>query len=398
MSWKEASLGEVAEIVSGATPKSSVSEYWGGDVAWATPTDLSRLQSKHLEGTERTITRAGLSSCSAKILPANSVLFSSRAPIGLVAINTIPVATNQGFKSFVASESLDPNFLYWWLKANRQRLEDLGTGATFKEISKRVVSEVKVPLPPIAEQHRIAAILDKADSIRRKREEALNLANELLRSAYVHIVGHLNPAQSGWQTKTIEELAEAKKGSIRSGPFGSALKHSEFVAEGIAVLGIDNAVQNRFAWADRRFITPEKYEQLKRYRVHPNDVMITIMGTTGRSAVAPEDIPLSITTKHLATITCNARLIHPEVLSYAIHSDPVIIQQIQAYNKGAIMDGLNLGIIRKLKINLPPMDEQIRFVSILKSVQNFQERSSTPEMNGSDLFASLSQRAFRAEL
>ena len=122
------------------------------------------------------------------------------------------------------------------------------------------------------------------------------------------------------------------------------------------------------------------------------------MGTTGRSAVVPEDIPEAITTKHLATITCNRDLIHPEVLSFAIHSDPLIIRQIKSYNKGAIMDGLNLGIVRKLKINRPPIEEQLRFVLMLRMVRATRSKILTSEGGGSDLFQSLSQRAFRCKL
>jgi type I restriction enzyme S subunit len=168
------------------------------------------------------------------------------------------------------------------------------------------------------------------------------------------------------------------------------------VDDGIAVLGIDNAVQNKFAWAERRFIPPSKYEGLGRYKVFPRDVIITIMGTTGRSAVVPEDIPEAITTKHLATITCNKELIHPEVLSFAIHSDPLIIRQIKSFNKGAIMDGLNLGTIRRLEISLPPMDEQLRFVAMLRKARAIYAASETPDGSGEDLFQSLSQRAFRS--
>lgn len=295
----------------------------------------------------------------------------------------------------------DPRYLLHFLRLRRVRFEgeERMTGsAGQKRVPRSFLENLKIPLPGIDEQRRIVAILDKADGIRRKRARLLEAIRDFLVSAYVHTVGHLNPSHGDWEPVTVEALAEDRKGAIRSGPFGSALRHGEFVDEGVAVLGIDNAVQNKFAWAERRFITPSKYEQLRRYKVFPDDVIITIMGTTGRSAVVPDDIPEAITTKHLATITCNKELIHPEVLSFAIHSDPLIIRQIKSFNKGAIMDGLNLGIIRKLEINLPPMEEQLRFVRMLRKARAIEARSQTPDGSGEELFRSLSQRAFGGEL
>ena len=109
-------------------------------------------------------------------------------------------------------------------------------------------------------------MLDKAEAIRRKRERAVAKGNEFLKSVYVQRLGHLNMDYTDWPSYSVEQLADKRKGSIRSGPFGSALRHGEFVDEGIAVLGIDNAVQNRFTWGERRFITEEKYEGLRGYR------------------------------------------------------------------------------------------------------------------------------------
>ena len=307
------------------------------------------------------------------------------------------IATGEWLLARTASNHLDQSYLWHWFQSPKTRFI----------IRKRVkgihlypgdVAELKIPLPSLSEQQRIAAILDKADGIRRKREQALVTTNSFLRSAYLHTVGHLNSNHGSWKPLTIEQLAEDRKGAIRSGPFGSALRHGEFVDEGIAVLGIDNAVQNKFAWAGRRFITLGKYEELRRYKVYPNDVIITIMGTTGRSAVVPEDIPEAITTKHLATITCDQDLIHPEVLSFAIYSDPLVIRQIRSSNKGVIMDGLNLGVIRKLEINRPPMGEQLRFIPMLRKVREMEAIIVNSEGGGSALFQSLSQRAFRGEL
>lgn len=165
-------LGECCEIVSGATPKTGVADFWDGDIEWATPAGLSKLPGPFIDHTSRKITAAGLASCAAAILPAGSVLLSSRAPIGHVAINTRPMATNQGFKSLIPKTGiLDAKYLYHWLRSHKEYLKSLGNGATFKELSKAVVARVEIPVPPLDEQRRIAAILDQADALRAKRHQ-----------------------------------------------------------------------------------------------------------------------------------------------------------------------------------------------------------------------------------
>lgn len=166
MRWQTVRLGDVARVVSGATPKTGVPEYWGGPIPWATPAELSRLGSSRIHATERTLTEAGFSSSGVNILPVGSVLLSSRAPIGLVAINTVPMGTNQGFKSLVPSDRVLAPFLYWWLKSHTALLQSKGRGATFLELSKAEVERLQIPLPPLPEQRRIAAILDEAAALR----------------------------------------------------------------------------------------------------------------------------------------------------------------------------------------------------------------------------------------
>jgi type I restriction enzyme S subunit len=343
-----------------------------------------------------------------KLLRKGDILISSANSWELVGKCTFVrdldyPATAGGFIGIVRPKKgrTHPRFFYHWLNSPRTQHAVRNLGRQTTNIANLDVKRFKeLPLPKLnfSEQERIAAILDRADNVRRKHEQIIDATKDFVRSAYLHTVGHLNPNHSQWTPFTIEALAAGRKGAIRSGPFGSALRHGEFVDDGIAVLGIDNAVQNKFVWAERRYVTHAKYEELRRYKVFPGDVIITIMGTTGRSAVVPDDIPEAITTKHLATITCNRELIHPEVLSFAIHSDPLIIRQIKSHNKGAIMDGLNLGMIRQLEINLPPMEEQLRFISMLQKSRAIEGKSLTPDGSGEDLFQSLSQRAFRSEL
>jgi len=171
--WPIRSIEDVATIVSGATPRTDVAEYWDGDVNWVTPKELSGLEGIYLDATERRITEAGLQSCAASVLPAGSVLFSSRAPIGHTAICTVPMATNQGFKSFVPKhEVLDPHFLLFWLRLRKSYLEGLGTGATFKEVSKAVVARIALGVPPIDVQKSFAEIVRRLEQLRRTQHAA----------------------------------------------------------------------------------------------------------------------------------------------------------------------------------------------------------------------------------
>ena len=161
--WKKYKLSEIGTVVGGATPSTTVERFYGGDIPWLTPKDLSNFQDRYIEGGERNITREGLDSCSAQLLPANSVLFSSRAPIGYVAIAKNPIATNQGFKSIIPNEKVDSLFFYYILRYNKEKIEAMGSGTTFKEVSGVVMKNIEVALPSLEEQRRIAGILGTID-------------------------------------------------------------------------------------------------------------------------------------------------------------------------------------------------------------------------------------------
>ena len=163
--WKTCTLADLGEIVGGATPSTKDESNYGGTISWITPKDLSQLSGRYIFRGERCITDKGLRSCSTQLLPANSILFSSRAPIGYVAIAGQPVCTNQGFKSIVPNEQTDAMFLYYLLCYKRAAIESLGSGTTFKEVSGSTMRGVSVRVPEdISEQRAIANILNALDS------------------------------------------------------------------------------------------------------------------------------------------------------------------------------------------------------------------------------------------
>lgn len=175
--WPMVRLGDVCAVVSGGTPKTSVAEYWDGDIPWVTPADLSKLKGLEVSVGERSITQRGVDKSSAVLLPAGSVVLSSRAPIGYVAIAQVPVATNQGCKSFIPSPDIDARYLAHYLLSQKDVLQSLGTGATFKELSKTRAADIRIPLPPLDEQRRIAAILDAvAESITAVKSQLAELS------------------------------------------------------------------------------------------------------------------------------------------------------------------------------------------------------------------------------
>jgi type I restriction enzyme, S subunit len=251
---------------------------------------------------------------------------------------------------------------------------DLGefvSGLTVPKLNQGSLREIPVPVPPLAEQQRIVTLLDEAfasiATAKANAEKNLQNAQALVSTGYQAITEGYDSSKC--PIVQVTSLAASHKGSVRTGPFGSQLLHSEFVDDGIAVLGIDNAVKNEFRWDRRRYITAEKYRQLSRYRVLPGDVLITIMGTCGRCAVVPEDIPQAINTKHLCCITLDRRKCLPEFLHIYFLYDALAKDYLNAQAKGSIMAGLNMGIILELPVRLPSLQQQAEIVQRFSSLR-----------------------------
>lgn len=213
--WAEAKLGDVAEVIGGGTPKTSTPEYWGGEIPWLTPKDLTGYKKVYISQGDRNITEEGLKQSSAKLMPKGTVLLTSRAPIGYVAIASNAITTNQGFKSLVCNPNWSHNiFIYYWLLSNIEYIKSQGTGTTFSEVSGSVVKQLQINLPTLPEQKAIAEVLasldDKIDLLHRQNQTLESLAETLFRQWFIE------QASDDWEEKPLDKVLSVKGGTTPS--------------------------------------------------------------------------------------------------------------------------------------------------------------------------------------
>lgn len=290
----------------------------------------------------------------------------------------------------IPNEYIRCKYLYYFFLYNINVLENGFKGAGLKHTNKNYISNIEIyNVPNIETQDKIIKALNMVFGIKFYYQQQLQKLDELVKSRFIEMfVADKNVCN--WSQVSISDVST----NMRTGPFGSALHHDEFVDSGVFVLGIDNAVENRFSYNRMRYITEEKYNQLKRYTVYPGDVIITIMGTVGRSAVIPQDMPKAINTKHLACITPDSAVVDPCFLSLAFQMHPAIRLQLQNQCKGAIMDGLNLTIIKGLRFQLPPIDQQEQFAAFVEQVDKSKIAVQQALDKAQLLFDSLMQKYF----
>lgn len=229
--WKEYKLREIGRIVGGATPPTKDSANYDGDISWITPKDLSNFTGRYIQKGERSITQKGFESSSCQILPKGSILFSSRAPIGYIAIAANELCTNQGFKSIIPDNNLVNNlFLYYLLKYNKEEIEGLGSGTTFKEVSAKVMQNFDIKIPSIQTQKKIADILssldDKIELNRRINDNLEQQAQALFKSWFVDfepfkdgklVDSELGMIPEGWRVGNLSEIADIIMGQSPNG-------------------------------------------------------------------------------------------------------------------------------------------------------------------------------------
>ena len=359
MSYKKVKISDIGKIVSGATPKTKDVDNYGGSIAWITPADLSGYTSKYISHGSRNITQKGYDSCSTHLMPRGTVLFSSRAPIGYVAIAENPICTNQGFKSIVPNDDIDSEFLYYQLQYLRKKIQEKGSGTTFKEISGKVLGETDIVVPSLEEQSRIVARIEELFSELDKAVDTLKTTKEQL-AVYRQAV--LKDAFS-----CLPETVEMDKIADMIDPQPSHRTPPEY-ENGIPYIGIgDIDYQNKkINFEDARKVSPEVLdEHLHRYTIHKGDFVMGKIGTIGKPYKIPDEQNYALSA-NVILIQPNKEKIYPEFLFWQFSSS-LVTKQLTLGAKATSQPAFGIKKARLLSIKICELEKQFKIIKRLEA-------------------------------
>ena len=378
-------LGDICEIVSGSTPKTGIDEYWDGDVKWITPAELND-DTYIINDSVRKITELAVKKTGLSPFPEGTVILSSRAPIGKVAIAGCKMYCNQGFKNLICSEKIKNKYLYWFLKSNTDYLKSLGRGATFKEISKGIVSEIEINVPEIRKQVETVAILEKVSEVIALRKQELGALDNLIKARFVEMFGNENNSKN-WNIAHVEEVADVQVGVV--------IKPSQYYTDesnGIRVFRSLNIGEGFIKDNDWAYFTEEGHQKNSKSILKENDLLIVRSGNPGTACV--------VTKKYVGYNAIDVIIAHPnceKVNPYylCIYTNmPHGKKQIEEGTGGAAQQHFNIGKYNKLKLMMPPKSLQDEFADFVHQV----DKSKVVVQKALDetklLFDSLMQKYF----
>lgn len=384
--WRESSVADLADIVSGGTPSRDVSSFWNGGIPWVTPTDITASTTNYLSTTASSLSRLGLLSSSAKMLPSGAILFTSRASVGLVKMAAMPVCTNQGFKSLVPRRNVDGPFLFYQVERLRGLFQRYAAGSTFPEINKGDTGRVRIPHPVSRdEQRRIAAVLEAVDAgiestndlIAKYQRIKAGLMYDLFTRGVLP-TGQLRPPlneapdlyqetevgwiPSDWQLTGLQAKSRAGISWIRTGPFGSALKGEHWRTHGHPVITIGALGEGEFLDDELLFVDGKDAARLRDFQLRAGDVVFSRVADVGRSVVIREQHAGWIMSSNLMRIALDPDLVRPDYLQMQLAGDSRIKAQIRAQVNSGGRDVANSAVLSRLRFAWPDPNEQDRII------------------------------------
>jgi type I restriction enzyme S subunit len=385
-----ATLGDLVHIKGGGTPSKQVPEYWGGKIPWASVKDF---KSSELETTADHITELGLQNSAATLVPAGSIVVPTRMALGKVAKTKVDLAINQDLKAlFIKDESiLDKKYLFRFLESQAKNIERQGKGATVKGVRLEVLKALEVPLPPMVKQKRVAAILDKIDSIRKRRQKGIELSGHFLKSVFLEMFGDPGVNPNKWPKGTIRDLVS----EARYGTSGKAdAEKGEF-----SVLRMGNLTYSgSLDLSNLKYMDIEPKDQGK-YLVRDGDLLFNRTNSkelVGKTAIYDRTGPMALA-GYLIRVRTNDRG-NPYYISGYLNSAHGKTTLFSICKSIVGMANINAQEMQDIPILIPPIELQNQFEKITKAVRVSLTKHEESLRELEELFATLSQRAFSGQL
>ena len=354
-------LGDVCKIQSGGTPSRSEPTYWNhGIIPWV---KISDIKGKYLNTTEEYITEAGLENSTAKIFLSGTILYTIFATLGETCILNIDAATNQAIAGIhVESNLVFNDYLYYYLVSQKDTISKMGRGVAQNNINMKILREFEVPLPPLDEQRRIAAVLDKVSDLIAKRRAQLDKLDDLVKARFVEMFGDPVNNPHRYPVYQLSDYIEF----LTSGSRGWAQYFSD---EGEYFITIKNVKNCRITLDDVQHIVPPDNAEAVRTKVQEGDLLISITADLGRTGVVTKEIANhgAYINQHLACIRLNQKAVLSLYVACFMESDAGK-EQFQAKNQNAVKAGLNFNSINTLRLMVPPIEHQSAFITFVKQI------------------------------
>ena len=352
-----AKLGEVCTIVSGSTPKTSVTSYWDGNIKWITPAELNE-DTFYIMDSVRHITEEGKEKTGLSYLPTGTVILSSRAPIGKTAIAGCEMCCNQGFKNLICSDAIYNEYLYFFLKSKTDYLNSLGRGATFKEISKSIVESIEIPLPEVNQQKEIAEKFKKLEQLISLRKQQLAKLDELVKAQFVEMFGNPVNNPMNYPKSQLGKVCDVRDGTHDS---------PEYYDVGYPLVTSKNVTGGKIDLSECNLISEDDYKKIcERSKVDRGDIIMPMIGTVGKPVIVNAEPMFAIKNVALIKFTPDSLVtnIYIKTLLESDYFDRAVLDKI----RGGTQKFIALGDIRKLEIILPDLKHQQCFSAFVERV------------------------------
>ncbi len=388
-------LGELVDFKGGGTPSRNIEEYWGNLIPWATVKDLN--EGITLTNTQEFITELGLKNSASNLIPKGSIIIPTRMALGKVVISEIDVAINQDLKAVLVknNELLDTKYLLWFLASNKENIASMGKGATVKGITLDQLRAIKVPLPPLAEQRRIVDILDQADELRQKRQQAIKKLDQLLQATFIEMFGDPILNTKNWPSdKKLGDIADIVSGITKGRKItGKSLRE-------IPYLAVSN-VQDKYLNLSVIKTIEASDEEIERYKLQQGDLLLTEGGDPdklGRGTLWNNEVDECIHQNHVFRVRLTSKDFTPNYLNWIVGSEYGKRYFLKSAKQTTGIASINMGQLKKLPLLIPPLDLQIQFDERCNKFHQIKKQLVESYKDINNLFKSLQNQAFSGNL